>query len=415
MSGLILDTTPRGRDARSPIPRVPNHWAATKFGYHFIESDERNGDNPPGPLLSISEYRGIELNTRTDGQKASLDVSGYRVVRPNQLAANMMWLNHGGIGVSSLTGYISPDYKVFWISEHYTPRYVHHLFRSSRYVGYFAAVATGVRPNAQRVTKTVLDATPLPLPPFTEQVRIADYLDRETGHIDALLSKMDELTFSLISRLAGLKASVLADIPDRRALRWMVSQISTGPFGTQVKQGDYVSDGVPLINPSHIAGGSLAPDSKTTVSATKATELERFALSVGDVVVARRGEFGRSAVVRAADTPAICGTGSLRVRPDSAVALPEFVQLVISSPEAVRELEQLSVGATMGNLNERLLGEVSVPVISVPEQRAVLNSIDEATRQIEAMLSKVAELKSLLLERRSALITDVITGRKEVA
>jgi type I restriction enzyme S subunit len=30
-------------------------------------------------------------------------------------------------------------------------------------------------------------------------------------------------------------------------------------------------------------------------------------------------------------------------------------------------------------------------------------------------LAKVAELKELLLERRAALITDVVTGRKEVA
>ncbi len=327
----------------------------------------------------------------------------------------MMWLNHGGIGVSSLTGYVSPDYKVFWISEHFEPRYVHHLFRSSRYIGYFAAVATGVRPNAQRVTKAVLDATPLPFPPFTEQVYIADYLDRETGHIDALLGKMDELAALLVSRLAGLKENALAKIPERRALRWMVPQISTGPFGTQVKQGDYISDGVPLINPSHIVGGRLAPDSKTTVSEAKATELDRFALSAEDVVVARRGEFGRCAVVREADTPAICGTGSLRVRSDPAVALPEFVQLVVSSPDAIRELEQLSVGATMGNLNERLLGEVSVPVTSIHEQKAVLKYIDEVTGRIEAMLSKVAELKSLLLERRSALITDVVTGRKQVS
>lgn len=71
---------------------VPEHWGHTKFGYDFIESTERNGDHPPGALLSISEYRGVEVNTRTQGQQASLDVSKYRVVRPGQLAANMMWL-----------------------------------------------------------------------------------------------------------------------------------------------------------------------------------------------------------------------------------------------------------------------------------------------------------------------------------
>lgn len=196
-------------DPHLPIAGIPAHWGRTKFGYDFAESAERNGDNPPGPLLSISEYRGVELNTRTEGQQASLDVSKYRVVRPNQLAANMMWLNHGGLGVSSLTGYISPDYKAFWISERFEPRYVHHLFRSSRYIGYFAAIATGVRPNAQRVTKTVLDATPVPMPPLEEQVRIADHLDGVKSNINAMLVKVADLKSLLIERRAALITDVV--------------------------------------------------------------------------------------------------------------------------------------------------------------------------------------------------------------
>lgn len=196
-------------DAHSPIAGIPAHWRRTKFGYDFAESTERNGDNPPGPLLSISEYRGVELNTRTEGQQASLNVSNYRVVRPGQLAANMMWLNHGGLGVSSLTGHISPDYKAFWISERFEPRYVHHLFRSSRYIGYFAAIATGVRPNAKRVTKTVLDATPVPLPPVDDQVRIADHLDEVTAKIDAMLVKVKCLKSLLLERRAALITDVV--------------------------------------------------------------------------------------------------------------------------------------------------------------------------------------------------------------
>lgn len=199
----------RQRDARSPLSGIPEHWKRTKFGHDFTESTERNGDSPPGPLLSISEYRGVELNTRTDGQQASLDVSKYRVVRPNQLAANMMWLNHGGLGVSSLTGYISPDYKAFWISSRFHPRYVHHLLRSPRYVDYFAAIGTGVRPNAQRVTKTALDLMPLPLPPMDEQRGIAEYLDGVTGRIDEMLAKIARLRDLLVERSSTLLLEVV--------------------------------------------------------------------------------------------------------------------------------------------------------------------------------------------------------------
>ncbi|MFE2232175.1 MULTISPECIES: restriction endonuclease subunit S [unclassified Streptomyces] len=212
--GLDAGNRRRLVDASSPLVGTPEHWDHTKFGYDFTESTERNGDNPPGPLLSISEYRGVELNTRSDGQQASSDVSKYRVVRPGQLAANMMWLNHGGLGVSSLTGYISPDYKSFWISDRFDPRYVHYLFRSSRYVDYFAAISTGVRPNAKRVTKTVLDATPVPVPSLDEQKRIADHLDEVTGRIDQMLAKITELKNLLLKRRAVLITDVVTGRKD---------------------------------------------------------------------------------------------------------------------------------------------------------------------------------------------------------
>jgi type I restriction enzyme S subunit len=207
--GFERDQVPQTHHTQSVLYGLPDHWDRTKFGYDFTESTERNGTAPPGPLLSISEYRGVELNTRTEGQQASIDVSKYRVVRPGQLAANMMWLNHGGLGVSSLTGYISPDYKAFWISDRFEPRYVHHLFRSSRYIDYFAAIATGVRPNAQRVTKTVLDATPVPLPPLEEQIRIADELDETTARVDAMLAKVADLKSLLLERRAALITDVV--------------------------------------------------------------------------------------------------------------------------------------------------------------------------------------------------------------
>ena len=188
----------------SPTDGTPRAWTRTRFGHEFIESTERVGSQTPGPLLSISEYRGIEVNTRTDGQMPSLDVSNYRVVRPGQLAANMMWLNHGGIGVSNHLGYISPDYKSFFISPRVNTRFAHYLFRTRRYITYFETIGTGVRPNAKRVTKTALNATPLSRPPLDEQRRIADYLDAETAKIDAMIAKAGELRALLDERRSAL-------------------------------------------------------------------------------------------------------------------------------------------------------------------------------------------------------------------
>ena len=52
--------------------------------------------------------------------------------------------------------------------------------------------------------------------------------------------------------------------------------------------------------------------------------------------------------------------------------------------------------------------------MSLEEQQRIADHLDEVTGRIDAMLAKVTELKALLVERRAALITDVVTGRKKI-
>ncbi len=58
-----------------------------------------------------------------------------------------------------------------------------------------------------------------------------------------------------------------------------------------------------------------------------------------------------------------------------------------------------------------------LPITYVPldEQVRIADRLDDVTAKIDAMLGKVAALKALLIERRTALITDVVNGWKEVA
>lgn len=51
---------------------------------------------------------------------------------------------------------------------------------------------------------------------------------------------------------------------------------------------------------------------------------------------------------------------------------------------------------------------------SLKEQSRIADHLDEVTGRIDVMLATIDELKALLVERRAALITDVVTGRKKV-
>ena len=76
-----------------------------------------------------------------------------------------------------------------------------------------------------------------------------------------------------------------------------LADIKIGPFGSLLHKGDYIEGGYALLNPPHIIDGKIAPDSELTVSREKYEELSAYHLKAGDVVMGRRGEMGRCAVV----------------------------------------------------------------------------------------------------------------------
>lgn len=71
-------------------------------------------------------------------------------------------------------------------------------------------------------------------------------------------------------------------------------------------------------------------------------------------------------------------------------------------------------GGGQPNISQGFLRRWRVPCPPLVEQRRIADHLDEVTGRIDAMLATIDELKALLVERRAALITDVVTGRKKV-
>ena len=56
----------------------------------------------------------------------------------------------------------------------------------------------------------------------------------------------------------------------------------------------------------------------------------------------------------------------------------------------------------------------SIPLPPLAEQRRIADHLDAETAKIDAMIAKAGELRALLDERRSALITATVTGQHPV-
>ena len=172
------------------------------------------------------------------------------------------------------------------------------------------------------------------------------------------------------------------------SLSAIAGNIQIGPFGSLLHKVDYFVGGTPLVNPSHIRYQRIEPDRTLTVSAEKLHQLSKYVMHENDIVIGRRGQMGRCAVVTEAETGWLCGTGSLFVRLLSSMN-PRFYSLVLGSHRVKDFLAASSLGTTMQNLNEGILHRVPVPVCSRHEQ-------DEAVREIERQYSMLNHIEAAI-------------------
>ncbi len=231
-------------------------------------------------------------------------------------------------------------------------KYFYYIFRVKSTLNYLVSNSSGstfksIKMN--QLKKMVFD-----IPSLEEQDQIIAVLDRVCNVIEKRKRELNSLDELIKARFVELFGD-----PVLNPYEWAKPELSDladlkiGPFGSLLHKEDYIEGGHPLVNPSHIVDGRITIDPKLTVSDEKYEELSAYQLKVGDVVMGRRGEMGRCAVVE--EEGLLCGTGSLLIRPKGKVTA-DYIQKIISYPTFKKTIEDMAVGQTMPNLN--------VPIVS---------------------------------------------------
>ena len=187
--------------------------------------------------------------------------------------------------------------------------------------------------------------------------------------------------------------------------RWTVKPIKEfatvkiGPFGSLLHAEDYIENGIPIVNPSHIIDSKIVTDPKLTLTLDKYESMSAYALQEGDVVLGRRGEIGRCAVVDNGEY--LCGTGSLFIRIEHDY-LPMMLQRIISSDAMRGVLENMAVGVTMLNLNAGMIAnlEVIMPPIDLQTRFAdFVRAADKSKFEMQHGLEQLEKLYQSLMQK----------------
>ena len=205
---------------------------------------------------------------------------------------------------------------------------------------------------------------------------------------DLAKARFVEMFGDPVSNPYGYDKVALSDLAD----------IKIGPFGSLLHKEDYIVGGHPLLNPSHIVDGRISPDNKLTISDEKYKELSAYQLKTGDVVMGRRGEMGRCAVV--SEEGFLCGTGSILIRTKGDVTA-DYIQKTISFPSFKKTIEDMAVGQTMPNLNVPIVSsfEIIKPPIEVQDRYyALVEQVDKSKVEIQKALNKTQMLFDSLMQ-----------------
>lgn len=246
----------------------------------------------------------------------------------------------------------------------------------------------------------------IPLPPLPEQRAIVAKLELLLGELDRSVGELEAAR----GKLGVYRQSVLKEAFDSESndmiLGDMVEKVQIGPFGSQLHKSDYVDGGVPVINPTHIRDGFIVPKDSFSIKEEKKMSLPNYILQEGDVIMGRRGEMGRCALVDEAKSGFFCGTGSLYVRPVKDLIASRYLWLYLGSARSKSYLQANAKGTTMKNLNKKIVKNIPVPLPSLPEQQQIVSEIesrfsvaDALEKEIDAALARVQGLRMGVLKK----------------
>lgn len=387
---------------------------AGQYGYNWPASDYvpegeglrllRTTDLKPGGLLPASE-----------GIFVPLPVPEEFLLRPNDILLS----RSGTVGRS----YLVPDDAAGSTFAGFLVRFRPRPDVDARYVAY-ALSSTPVQGQiqAEAITSTIQNFNAeryanlsIWTPRLDEQRRIADFLDEQVSLIDRAVElrrrQHDLLLASLHSAASHLLHSPCADGETLVPLRRVVSRIKTGTTPAADQQwvwGEEAESGAtPWLSPQCISEWDMTVGTASKYVRRGAAHLLP-AFPARSTVVVGIGSVGRVAYL---EEPAT-GNQQLTCIEPSASVTPRFLTWSLWARQQMMQLT--APYTTMPILNNEFLLSVPVTLPSHKVQKEIVDVLDARMLEVVRARRSLERWNSLAVERRSELITAVVTGHFDV-
>ena len=416
------------------IGEIPDDWRIIRNKNAFTCSKELVGEKSELTQLLSLTTRGIkkkDINNAEGKLPESFDT--YQFVKENDLVMCLFDLDCSAVfsGISPYNGMISPAYRVLSCKKCMEPKYADYWFQYISDGRKFNHYAKNIR---YTLSYEEFSALPLLLPERNEQRRIADYLDRKCGQIDAIIARQQEV----IEKLKAYKLSVITEavtkglnpvvpmkdsgidfigsIPEA----WRICRLrNIGTLQNGIsKGGEFFGHGFPFVSYGDVYRNFSLPVQVAGLIDSSDEERRNYSVESGDIFFTRTSEtieeVGFSSVCEETIPDATFAGFLIRVRPFTDDLVPKFAKYYFRSNHHRYYLVKQMNLVTRASLGQDLLKSMPVLVPPKDEQISIAAYLDKKCGAIESSIEYKQRVIERLTSYKKSLIYEVVTGKKEV-
>lgn len=422
------------------IGEIPSHWEVKKL--KFVAQV-----NPPKPQkYSYIDEDVIFLPMQKVGDDGSY-VSEIR--KPiSELWSGFTCFTKGDIIIAKITpcfengkgahlknletdiGFGSTEFHVIR-AKLVTPELLYYITRSKLFMVLGEAFMTGAA-GQKRVPSDFITEYKLCYPPKLEQVSIANYLDRKTAQIDVLvadkkrlLGLYEEEKTAIINQAVtkGLNCDVpmkdsgiawLGDIPEHWEVKKLktIAQVKTGRTPKiQSSKIDFFENGtINWFTPSDFDENNELVESKRKIKqkavvqgeVTLFPEYSIYLVSIG-ATIGKVSYFGNKATANQQ-------INIISVNTD--ICNPLFAYFYLTCNKEVLRFE--ADYTTLPILNQTKTKNLFFVIPPLEEQQSIVSHVETECKRIDTQIERTKKLIELLNEYRTALISEVVSGKIKV-
>jgi len=415
---------PEYRDSGVPwLGVVPAHWAVKRLKRNLHMLTERSDIRSyPVGLENIEGWTGrfISTDTEFEGEGVAFDVGDILFGKLRPYLAKV-WL-------APVAGEAVGDFYVFRPTADLDGRFAQYQMLNREFISIVDGSTFGSR--MPRASWEFVGSMQVAVPPRSEQTFIADFLDRETAKIDALVAEQHRLMDLLkekrqavishavtrgLNPQAPTKGSGiewLGEIPahwDHASLNRIASRVVVGI--AEAATHAYADEGIPILRSTNIRAGRIIGDI-FYVEPSFANERGSKRIGAGDLITVRTGNAGVTAIIPPELDGCQCFTMLITTLDDGSLSGYYCYWMNSLSAQCYFSLE--GWGTAQINISVPILKTLPVPIPPTEEQRAIVAHLDIETARIDALITEAHHAIDRLHERRTALISAAVTGRIDV-